>query len=102
MFVMVVKKLDPLRVTYKFIESDNLEDVKTKYKNKKYTGIEYIGEILRETQKRNLINYGNTIISNTMLNKLGQKDILKEVKRITGYDCEINVSLAGTVVLTRC
>lgn len=98
MIAKIEKRLNGMDVIYEFVECENIEDVKEKYKN----NIEYIGEILRPAQIKNINIYGNTIISSTMLKKLGNEKILNEVKRITGFDCEINVKLGGSVILIRC
>ncbi len=82
---------------YEFVECQNIEDVKLAYKHKQK--INYIGAILRKSQRENLMYYGNTVISYTMLEKLGNEKIIQEVKRITGLNCGITVLASGTVML---
>lgn len=99
MIARVDIRLNVLNVIYDYIECDYLDEVKAKYK--KRADIEYIGEILQPKQIKMLQTHGNTVINETMINKLSQEKILAEVKRITGYDCNITQMPSGTIVLSR-
>jgi hypothetical protein len=92
-------KLNLPTTLYEFVECENIEDVKQLSKYKDNQKINYIGEILRKSQRENLMYYGNTVISYTMLEKLGNTKIIQEVKRITGLNCGITVLASGTVML---
>lgn len=86
-------------VSYEFVECTNIDKLKAQYKKTKV--IKYVGEILRDRQIKDFNIYGNTVISKTMLNKLGEKTIIKEVERITGYSSCITIMPSGTVILNR-
>lgn len=92
-------RLNLPKLKYEFIEDvENLEDIKNKYKTEEK--VTYVGPILKKNQIKNLHYYGNTVISRTVYECLGETKILEEVERLTGLTCNISITRGDTVLLT--
>lgn len=83
---------------YEFVDCQNIDDVKLAYKHDQRK-INYIGKILKQSQIENLHYYGNTVIPYTMLDKLGDEKIIKEIKQLTNLNCNISITDSGSVII---
>lgn len=75
-------------------ESDKLvETVKVLKGN-----FQYVDAVITQGQIKNLKTHGNTVLDRLVYDKVGKKNMIKELKRLTGLDCDIRIS-SGTVIV---